>query len=320
MSFGQAHLELHPVPRLAVIERPLIATGDGMCAGLEVKIAHCAHWFNDVDDGGETEAAGAATTPCLISVLGISASSGRMRRCRVLPFWRRETSRDCAIWISLGGRQKLTNCTSSCENELVGFMSRRNERTSSEEKPADCVALPVSPRAEGSTDASKTLEAMLPLVYDELRLLAGGYLRNERPEHTLQRTALVHEAYLRLAAQRDVSWENPAHFIAIFARLMRQTLTNHAVARTRAKRGGSDPTDLILEFYDRHQIDVTAVDEALRELEALDARQAQIVELRFFGGLRIEEIAKLLEISPRTVKREWVVAKLWLRQTLSQGE
>jgi RNA polymerase sigma factor (TIGR02999 family) len=168
-------------------------------------------------------------------------------------------------------------------------------------------------------DASKTLEAMLPLVYEELRLLAGGYLRNERPEHTLQRTALVHEAYLRLAAQRDVSWENPAHFIAIFARLMRQTLTNHAVARTREKRGGSDPTDLILEFYDRQQIDVTAVDEALRELEALDARQAQIVELRFFGGLRIEEIAKLLEISPATVKREWAVAKLWLRQTLPKG-
>jgi RNA polymerase sigma factor (TIGR02999 family) len=199
-------------------------------------------------------------------------------------------------------------------------MSGRNERMSSEEKPTDCVASPVSPQAEGPTDASKTLEAMLPLVYDELRLLAGGYLRNERPEHTLQRTALVHEAYLRLAAQRDVSWENPAHFLAIFARLMRQTLINHAVARTRAKRGGSDPTDLILEFYDRHQIDVTAVDEALRELEALDARQAQIVELRFFGGLRIEEIAKLLEISPATVKREWAVAKLWLRQTLSQGE
>ena len=318
MSSGQAHLELHPVPRLALIERPLTATGDGMCAGLEVEIGHCAHWFNDVDDGGETDAAGAATTRFLISVLGISASSGRMRRCRVLPFRRREPSRDCAIWTRLGGRQKLTNCNSSCD--LVGLMSGRNERTSSDEKPADCVASPVSPKAEGATDASKTLEAMLPLVYDELRLLAGGYLRNERPEHTLQRTALVHEAYLRLAAQRDVSWENPAHFLAIFARLMRQTLTNHAVARTRAKRGGSDPTDLILQFYDRHQVDVTAVDEALRELEALDARQARIVELRFFGGLRIEEIAKLLEISPATVKREWAVAKLWLRQTLSQGE
>ncbi len=237
-----------------------------------------------------------------------------------LPFRRRVNSRDRATWTKLAGRQKLTNCNSSCEKELVGLMSGRNERTSVAEKPADCNASLVSPEAEGSRDASRTLEAMLPLVYDELRLLAGGYLRNERPEHTLQRTALVHEAYLRLAAQRDLSWENPAHFLAIFARLMRQTLINHAVARTRAKRGGSDPTDLILEFYDRHQIDVTAVDEALKELEALDARQAQIVELRFFGGLKIEEIARLLEISPATVKREWAVAKLWLRQTLSQGE
>ncbi len=158
---------------------------------------------------------------------------------------------------------------------------------------------------------------MMPLVYEELRLLAGGYLRHERPEHTLQRTALVHEAYLRLAAQHKAAWENPAHFLAIFARLMRQTLTNHAVARTRTKRGGSDPTDVIMEFYERHRIDVTAVDEALQELEALDPRQAQIVELRFFGGLTIEEIATLLQISAATVKREWAVAKLWLRQALS---
>jgi RNA polymerase sigma-70 factor (ECF subfamily) len=198
-------------------------------------------------------------------------------------------------------------------------MSRRNERMPNEGNPADCAGPPVPAKAEGPTEGAKTLEAMLPLVYDELRLLAGGYLRNERPEHTLQRTALVHEAYLRLAPQRDLAWENPAHLLAIFARLMRQTLTNHAVARTRAKRGGSDPTDLILEFYDRHEVDVTEVDEALRELEALDARQAQIVELRFFGGLTIEEIAKLLKISPATVKREWAVAKLWLRQALSQA-
>jgi RNA polymerase sigma factor (TIGR02999 family) len=157
---------------------------------------------------------------------------------------------------------------------------------------------------------------MLPLVYEELRRLAAGYLRHERPEHTLQRTALVHEAYLRLAGQPDLSWENPAHLLGIFARLMRQTLINHAVARTRAKRGGDNPTDVILEFYERHQIDVAAVDEALRELETLDPRQAKIVELRFFGGLTIEEIAKLLEISPATVKREWTVAKLWLRHAL----
>ena len=107
--------------------------------------------------------------------------------------------------------------------------------------------------------------------------------------------------------------------LAIFARLMRQTLTNHAVARTRAKRGGTDPTDLIMEFYERHQVDVAAVDEVLRELETLDPRQAQIVELRFFAGLTIEEIATLMSISPATVKREWVVAKLWLRQVLSES-
>jgi RNA polymerase sigma-70 factor (ECF subfamily) len=170
------------------------------------------------------------------------------------------------------------------------------------------------------SEGIKALEELMPLVYEELRLLAGGYLRNERPEHTLQRTALVHEAYLRLLGQRRVGWENRGHFLGIFARLMRQTLTNHAVARQRAKRGGNDPTELILEFYERRQIDVTAVDDALRELEILDPRQAQIVELRFFGGLTVEEIARLLEISPATVKREWAVAKLWLRQALSQRE
>jgi RNA polymerase sigma factor (TIGR02999 family) len=168
-----------------------------------------------------------------------------------------------------------------------------------------------------SFDETKTLAQMLPLVYDELRQLAGGYMRHERPEHTLQRTALIHEAYLRLAGQ-NVVWENRAQLLGIFARLMRQTLINHAVARTRRKRGGNDPTELILEFYAQSQIDVAAVDEALRELEALDPRQAQIVELRFFGGLTIEEIGAALHISPTTVKREWTVAKLWLRQNLSQ--
>lgn len=195
--------------------------------------------------------------------------------------------------------------------------------SSDEESAREKALLTPSPNVREETatpDNTKALEEMMPLVYEELRLLAGGYLRDERPEHTLQRTALVHEAYLRLAAQGRVAWENPAHFLAIFARLMRQTLTNHAVARRRAKRGGNDPTEDILEFYERHQIDVAAVDEALRELEMLDPRQAQIVELRFFAGLTIEEIATLLEISPATVKRDWSVAKLWLRKTLSQPD
>jgi RNA polymerase sigma factor (TIGR02999 family) len=202
------------------------------------------------------------------------------------------------------------------------IMVRRDELMSSKGKSSESVSPPdpgtaKEDAAERSIDARKTLAEMLPLVYEELRLLAGGYLRNERPEHTLQRTALVHEAYLRLAGQEKVAWDNPAHFLGIFARLMRQTLTNHAVARNRAKRGGGDPTELILEFYERREIDVAAVDEAVRELETLDPRQAQIVDLRFFAGLTIEEIATLLEISPATVKREWAVAKLWLRKSLS---
>ena len=314
MQLGDFHPHLRPhlgveIGDRLIEEKPfrLVQDRAADCNALSLAVGECIRFA--IERGIDTKNAGRVDDAFLGFRIG-----------KFLPFPGEEISRNCAIWIRLGGEQKLTNCNSNCEKEQVGLMSGRNVRTLSEEKLADCNASLVSSKTEGSTDASKTLEAMLPLVYDELRLLAGGYLRNERPEHTLQRTALVHEAYLRLAAQRDVSWENPAHFLAIFARLMRQTLINHAVARTRAKRGGSDPTDLILEFYDRYQIDVSAVDEALRELEALDARQAQIVELRFFGGLRIEEIAKLLEISPATVKREWAVAKLWLRQTLSQGE
>ncbi len=158
----------------------------------------------------------------------------------------------------------------------------------------------------------------MPEVYDDLRRLATSYLRGERVEHTLQGTALVHEAYLRLINEGGVDWENRAHFIGIFARLMRQTLTNHAVAKHRLKRGGADPMQLTLEFYERRQIDVTALDDALDELEALDSRQAQIVELRFFAGLTIAEIAEVLAISPATVKREWTVAKIWLRRELSE--
>jgi RNA polymerase sigma-70 factor, ECF subfamily len=164
------------------------------------------------------------------------------------------------------------------------------------------------------------LAEMVPEVYENLRRLAASYLRGERSEHTLQRTALVHEAYLRLADQhKEVDWQDRAHFLAIFARVMRQTLTNYAVARRRKKRGGNDPLERALEFYDRRKIDVTALDATLRDLEALDPRQAQIVELRFFGGLTVTEIASAIGISPATVKREWATAKLWLRAELSRN-
>ena len=166
----------------------------------------------------------------------------------------------------------------------------------------------------------QTLAAMMPDVYEELRRLAASFLRKERPEHTLQRTALVHEAYLRLAAgQKEAVWRDRAHFFAIFARVMRETLINYAIARRRKRRGGPDPTQRALEFYEQRKINLDVLDAALNDLEALDPRQAQIVELRFFIGLTVPEIASLLEISPATVKREWSTAKVWLRRELSRG-
>src|SRR5437588_6523370 len=145
---------------------------------------------------------------------------------------------------------------------------------------------------------AQSLEEMMPEVYEELRQLAASYLRGERSEHTLRRTALVHEAYLRLADQSELAWQNRAHFLGIFARIMRQTLINYAIARTRQKRGGKDPLEVTLEFYDRRKIDLSEVDSALKDLEKLDPIQGQIVELRFFGGLTVLEIASVLGISP----------------------
>ena len=173
-----------------------------------------------------------------------------------------------------------------------------------------------------STGDVELLGEMIPEVYEHLRDLAEDYLRGERSNHTLQATALVHEAYLRLRDQRKVDWRNRAQFLGIAAQMMRRVLKNYAIARGAAKRGGPDQLRLTLddalEFYHRCDISVEAVDEALSELEKLDSRQGQIVELRFFGGLTIEEIAKVLKISPATVKREWATAKLWLQHQLSE--
>ena len=174
-------------------------------------------------------------------------------------------------------------------------------------------------KTSGKADA-EALAEMMPEVYEDLRRLAASYLRGERSEHTLQRTALVHEAYLRLAGQRqEAAWQNRAHFLGIFARIMRQTLTNYAIARRRTKRGGTDPVERALEFYDQRKIDLTVLDAALRDLERLDPRQGQIVELRFFGGLTVAEIGAAMGISPATVKREWATAKIWLRRELSRN-
>ena len=176
---------------------------------------------------------------------------------------------------------------------------------------------------EGLAD-EETLSQMLPEVYEQLRNLAEGYLSSERSNHTLQATALVHEAYLRLREQRRVDWTNRPQFLGIAARMMRRVLRNYATARHAQKRGGNEPIrvtlDEAMDFYHRNDISVAAVDEALSELEKLDKRQGHIVELRFFGGLTVEEIAKLLGISPATVKREWATAKLWLQHQLSEDD
>jgi len=179
-------------------------------------------------------------------------------------------------------------------------------------------AVPSSNGHASTLANNQSFEEMPTELYNELRRLAATYLQGERQGHTLQATALVHEAYLRLVGEKFSGWRNRTHFFRFFARIMRQTLINHAVARTRKKRGGENSIRMTLEFYEDQKVDVTAVDAALQELEKFDPRQAQVVELRFFGGLTIPEIATAMGISATTVKREWVIAKLWLRTRLSK--
>jgi RNA polymerase sigma factor (TIGR02999 family) len=167
-----------------------------------------------------------------------------------------------------------------------------------------------------------TVNAALPAVYDELRQLAGSYLRRERSDHTLQPTALVHESYLRLLNQKTVDWSNRLEFLSIAARMMRRILADHAIARKAEKRGGGAPKlqlDAALDFCTDRAIDVAAVDDALRDLEAMDPRQAHLVELRFFGGLTIDETAEVMAVSPATVKREWMTARRWLQRELAHA-
>jgi RNA polymerase sigma factor (TIGR02999 family) len=165
------------------------------------------------------------------------------------------------------------------------------------------------------------LDQILPLVYDELRRLARSYLRRERSDHTLQPTALVHEAYIRLIDQHSVTWQNRAHFFGIASQMMRRILVNHALSRAAAKRGGLAQKlslDEAVGLSDQPEVDLIALDHALQELEALDSRQSRIVELRYFGGLTIEETAEVLGLSPATVKREWSTARLWLRRQITK--
>lgn len=167
-----------------------------------------------------------------------------------------------------------------------------------------------------------TVNAALPAVYDELRQLAANYLHRERTDHTLQPTALVHESYLRLLNQKTVDWSNRLEFLSIAARMMRRILADHAIARKAEKRGGGAPKlqlDEALDFCNDRVIDIAAVDDALRDLETMDPRQARLVELRFFGGLTIDETAEVMAISPATVKREWSTARRWLQRELASA-
>jgi len=160
----------------------------------------------------------------------------------------------------------------------------------------------------------------MPLVYDELRRLASHYLRQERSDHTLQSTALVHEAYLRLAGQNPPEWQNRAHFFGIAARIMRQILVEHARGRGAAKRGGGAcrlTLDAAVAFSESRDVDLVELDKALTGLAELDEQQSRIVELRFFGGLTIEDTSEVLGISPATVKRDWVTARAWLYRAMT---
>ncbi len=167
---------------------------------------------------------------------------------------------------------------------------------------------------------SAALDELMPLVYEELRRLAHQCMSRERPGHTLQTSALLNEAYLRLVDQKNIHWQDRAHFYGIAARLMRQVLVDYARKRGYAKRGGDAhrvPLDEAMIVSEERAADVVALDDALKSLAEIDPRQSQIVELRFFGGLSIEETAEVLAVSPGTVMRDWTLAKAWLRRAVT---
>lgn len=165
-------------------------------------------------------------------------------------------------------------------------------------------------------------DALIPLVYDELRRVAKKNLAGQRSDHTLQATALVHEAYLRLVSRKAANWQGRTHFFALAAQMMRQILVDHARMHNAEKRGGGALT-LVLEDdvagKPEMNLDLIGLDRAMKQLASLDARQSQIVELRFFGGLSIEEAARVVDISPATAKREWATARVWLHHAMETG-
>ncbi|MBX7221991.1 MAG: sigma-70 family RNA polymerase sigma factor [Blastocatellia bacterium] len=174
---------------------------------------------------------------------------------------------------------------------------------------------------EWSNGNAAARDKLMPVVYDELRRLASYYLRAERVDHTLQTTALVHEAYLRLINWQNIQWQNRAHFFALAAHIMRNILVDHARANRAVKRGGWEPAvtlDQAAVVSQEWAGELLALHDALAELELLAPQQSRIVELRFFGGLTVEETAEVLKVSPRTVKREWSTARAWLLRELTR--
>ncbi|HSA57830.1 MAG TPA: sigma-70 family RNA polymerase sigma factor [Gemmatimonadaceae bacterium] len=173
--------------------------------------------------------------------------------------------------------------------------------------------------AHSAGDAA-ALDRLLPRVYDELRRMARGRLRRERPDHTLAATDLVHEAFLKLVSLDHVNWQNRAHFFGIASRAMRNVLVDHAVRRAAVKRGGGDRAITLEEGSGATELpldDLIALSDALERLERLDERQARVVECRFFGGLSLEETAEALQVSPATVSRDWTFARAWLHRELA---
>jgi RNA polymerase sigma factor (TIGR02999 family) len=202
-------------------------------------------------------------------------------------------------------------------HDAGGSVGRR-EGVPMTDTPGDVTLLLASAR-KGDRGA---VDALLPIVYKELRRVASVYMRKERVDNTLQPTALVHEAYMKLVGQHSVEWQNRAHFLAVAAQQMRRILVDRARARSTSKRGGEMAVvqlDEGLASAVTRDRDLVALDEALRELARKDERLARVVELRFFGGLTIEETAEVLRISTATVDRDWVAARAWLRREMRRG-
>ena len=187
-------------------------------------------------------------------------------------------------------------------------------------RPRSNLTLLLKQYAEGEPGA---MEKIAPEVYAELRKVAKNYMRRERPSHTLQPTALVNEAFLKIFNGKEVQWESRAHFFAVAAQIMRHILMDHAKGKKRVKRGGGAVRvtfDEKIHFSEKAGTDLLALDGALKNLAEIDARRARIVELRYFGGLSVEETAAVLGMSPTTVKRDWALARAWLHRELSKEE